>query len=361
MPALYPEPNPQDEFTLADWREAVATAKPGGADSYSRRSGTASLVVHVAANKVRSFRAFVTGHSRGDATTFKLFRANPPRHPEFPEMRAVRVAVNRLSPKARAATDPITVQPIQVVWRYSDDPEAEVPRFTAYEQAECTVTFELLPYEMATDDDPRFLSAGGQEYRRNTALFESTDPKLEIMMSERADAGTWLKWAESAGGPPNGPNVGAGFGGFVGQFQIMTDFVLAWFGVEHTFLFDNYAPKKLVAGLGSVNKDDWNGFPAGTLRIDGVRLQKYRLPIWVRQSNVGVLPVFEHDVFLMLKHFDPPLGATNPITRGFNTFCWANSGKYFCAKRGNGSFYLPEATFDNVFTHVLDAATPVRV
>ena len=351
MPLIYPEPDPKDEFTAADWVEAVAGSRPGGPDLFTDQSGSATIVVHVPARKVRSMRKFVIGHSRAYAgAPYKLFRSNPPRHPLYPEMRACKMAVARLSPGEQptdAGGVPVPGANPQLI-KTSDDPAAEVTRYAAYEKAEVTIAFDLFPYEHLSDDDPAWQA---KEYLRNTTIFDQTEARLEVIMAETT---SFLEFTEGWAG---GPTVGQAFGGTIGEYQVRADLTVVWHAVAHNFVFDRHKPTKLLDGIGCVNHAEFLEFPAGVLLLGAPRIRRYRVPLWAQE------PIILYDIALPYQFFDPPQGPTNPTGRGHNTFPYSRSGKYGSAKRrGTASTpYLPKANFENVFTHVLDTSKAVRV
>lgn len=392
-----------DEWDLAKWLEYMAERKPGGPSAFSFQQQSASEVIRVAGNQVRSCVRQVSGYSLADNTSFALTREEVPlQHPWWPGLWADATSVQYVNPLG-SPDYPVTggFQPKKP--GIAD--ELYGPLVTGnYGSAEVTVQFRNYPWTVWSDADPGWLTyfddaAGVSRYQewRRLLVNSSVTPKLDLINSQGVSEDGKLYFAEYdpaaiADSPKAGPGIfpfnGTPFDGAVYARVQQTGYEICWRQVEEQYLIGGYPADihdalampnlaRLDAYLGYVNSTPFLGHPKNTLLFSG----------WhgVRASFPGVRTNFQFgligwDIYLVLDKYDPLRPPTVsdfaglPIAevdrkRGHLVFPYRPNPKHynFTATSGNttdqgtydGSTALGELELRDLFRHRDDPAYPL--
>ena len=344
---------PGEAFTENDWLELAGAVKPGGPDVFSWERSEATLVGFIPAAKVQSAKRYLMGYSWKDGYTLR--RQNPVRHPREPQLRCVGVSVQYRDVQANPDNAP-TYEPYEL----PADLGSELPYYVRYASAEVTMHFRPLPYPIRDDDDPAW---DGTEFTRNCEIFHSSDPRLEVLMS---DSTAFFKFVETGSGGPGNVTPGdvnqQAFNAPIGEYLSKADLVVAWFGVDFDFLTSSGFATRLFGSMGKLNSDTFLNFAPETLLCNAPKINKYQWPYW--NPSVGSYdPHFGANVFLSFSYFDPPRaagagGGSAPTPRGWNLFPWRSGGGpgggpgwYAATRTGalNGPRYLATTAFADLF------------
>ncbi len=355
----------EEEFTIADWKEAVANFRPGSGNSFSRESGEASLTGYIPAVKLRGALRFFLGYDNVSGTPKYINRTNPVYHPFYTNLVCTNAGEEEFKPSDyRAGVGRILKVAAKSALDYSGSPIFVAPKCThrtAYTKARVTLRFQPVQWGFAEDGS----IDRDHEYQRNT--YPEFEPRTELLSLD----GYQLIFAEgeSCPGPltnPKGAAVPAPFG----QILVKPDIVFHWKHVPESFVMLNGLPTKILEAMGKVNATAWRGYAAGTLLLVGAKM--VRTP-W--SLAAGTEDLFNYQIALFMSHFNPTKGKTGntaaPITDnlGHNNLPWqglahgaavregaiaagllgaitnagdTNAGKWFLATRtgGNGALAL---------------------
>ena len=349
MPSYFVNEPSQTTFLPADFEEtAIEMTQPGGGASFSRDDGEATLVGTIPYEKIRSARNQILGYAwADDSTPWALHRVPPWRHPIFPEQRASDVHFQGYNPEG-VATNPHREPRLDAAV-----PTDTLSRFVRYSRAVTTIRFKPYPYLFLTDTQ----LAGAAEYNRNTAIFDTLDPVLELLLAESQPFLSWI----DVGAPPGDLNAP------VPEYIAKCLFVIATFDVPWEFIANPFIPSKIMACIGKANgTDDWlnggvpgNGFPKGTLLLEAPRVKQKLQPIWTINDRSPKLV----DLYFPFKYVSPTPAATSPTYRGWNLFPFSRTGKFWSVGRKDSTDvpkapYIPFANFDAMWTHVNSPVAP---
>ncbi len=369
MSAPDPYAGTEEEFTIADWKEVVANFRPGSGNSFSRRSGEASLTGLIPSVKLRGALRFFLGYDNVSGTPKYINRTNPVYHPLYTNLICTNAGEEEFSPgDYRAGVGRVLKVAAKSALSYSGSPIFVAPRCThrtAYKKARVTLRFQPVEWGFAEDGG----SGGGGEFDRDHEYQRNTYPEFEPRTEVLSLDGYQLIFAEGENCPglltsPKGAAVPAPFG----QLLVKPDLVFHWRNVPENFLMQNGLPTKILEAVGKVNATAWRGYPAGTLLLVGAKL--IRTP-WGLAA--GTESLFNYDVALLMSYFNPTKGKTGnpavPITDnlGHNNLPWqglaqgaairdgaiaagllgaitkagdTNAGKWFLATRTGGNAAL---------------------
>ena len=338
-----------DPFTEDDWKEAVATWKPAGGDTFTNRGADATIVVNIPVAKAQSATNWVLGYSfADDASPWELHRVPGPGHPRWgPQMRPDAVAFDFAAPQGNPDED-------NNAYTTSAFGGAGVDRHANYTHCVMTVKFGLRNYLLYEDDDPEW---SGLESDRYVTAY---DVQAQVEMIS-ADNTAYIKFVETnASGPPNvtpGDANQSSFQGAVGERLTQTIYKLKWWEVPKFYICDaDGIPAKLEAAVGKVNSDTFRGHAPGTLLMMPPEMELLQFPYYSEDGRAEY-----YNVGLSMLKFDPTPGATSPLARGHNLFAWRTGGGvaggpgWFLATRDGtvaGPRYIEETAFADVFTHV---------
>jgi hypothetical protein len=144
-----------------------------------------------------------------------------------------------------------------------------------------------------------------QEWQRFTTYVPT--PSLEALMR---DASQW-RWAE--GGNVNGPTVDKPITAPLPQYLSKIDLVLTTYRIPFFNLFPggSFLATNQMKNLGGVNDQTFLGFPAGTLRLAGLRFEPCEAPYpgATGDPNKGESPLFM-SMSCAFNYFDPPKADT---------------------------------------------------
>ena len=338
----------EHEFTAADWLEELAPFQPGGGDTFSLEQSEATLVGLVPTKYNRSLLQFMLGYAYADnADPYKLHRVNPVQHPVYPWLYAKSVNIQASRPIGNP--DNANNNPYKAAAEFDGN---KFPFVGNYALSQVTVRFAQFPWQFYDDEASAFKNAAaGKEYARNCAIFDSTDPQFEMLMSE-TDRFLTFKNA--------GAHTDKKFPGTVGEPVQKTGLVMRWHGVPESFVFDNGIPRKMLEIVGKVNNAAFPAslganFPAGVLIFQPPEFRRYQQPLWLQNGAIS----FAYEIILPFQFFDPPAGSGSTSTvRGHNLFPYARGGGtgggpgWYEAQRPDGTLYLPSANFEKIFEHV---------
>lgn len=333
-------------FTEDDWKEALATWKPGGGDTLTNKGSSASLSVLIPAAKARAAHSWCLGYSfADDAPPWLLHRSTPVSHPRWgTQLRCTGVDFQFFSPKGNDANPGNEPYETTVVGT------AGISRYGNYEQCLMTVHFGPKNFLMFEDSDPEW---SGFEYDRFTTRYQ-IEPQLDIVS---ADNGRVLTWQEGPAGV-----IGEEFPGNLGERLSQTVYYLTWHEVPKSYVTDSVGrPLKIEAAVGRVNLTDFLGFPAGTLLLQAPKFELHMFPFYSADGR----PLY-FDITFPLIYFDPPPGSSSPLARGHNLMPHRSGGAdggpaWFLATRDDASSissgpsgprYLEETEFSAMFTNV---------
>lgn len=330
--------DPEDTFTEDDWKELAATVQPGGGDAFTIDSASAALVGIIPARKRRSARNFFLGYSYADSADYALKRVNPVYHPHYPELVCTSARFQQRDHKAGPDAD-------DGFWTKIDSRDVGPLNYqTDYHYATATLEFGQVPCEFAEDDS---LTWSGLEYDRSCVIFAHTRPALEVLSAETDRYITFVE------GPVNNPK-NKKFPGSINEFLRKTTFSIVWRNVAEAFTHDYGLPRKIVEAIGTVNDAEFLGFPAGTLLLQEPEFRRYQQPVFTADRQ----GLYANDITLPFLHFDPPPSLGAPKYRGHLLFPWVHAGStsgggpgWYSAERTDGSPFLPESDFEDIFTH----------
>jgi hypothetical protein len=337
---------PADLFTISDWQELMDQADPAGPDVLSLASGEATLVGQIPANKARTALSFFLGYSYADNTfPFKLHRVQPARHPMWPWLYVTSAQFHRHNP-AGSALNVNNQASVPAIDPY------KITKTGRYQKIWVQLHFEPLPYVTFDDNDPIFLGPqySGAEWARNCDIYKESSPNLETL---NATVGRYLKFFE---GPPGLAVPPKDFPGTINEYKISTNLVVSWKNVPEDYVFDTFLyATKIVPRIGTVNRNTFFGCPPGTLLLLPPKYSKYVQPI---RTNFG-FNQFGYDVDFNFGLFDPKPGVAVPYFRGWQLMPWVenatpgtNGGvSWLGVKRPDGSAYLPNSEFADLFKH----------
>lgn len=378
---------PDDEWDLAEWKEEIASQRPGGAGAFSYGNSEDVITIEVPYNQLRSCIRQMFGYSIAD-TTGSGYRLSRPevqvQHPIFPWLWADSLASQPWNPMGNEdfpTSPPGTYQAKLAAYSEYNSP----PYTVNYKRTSISVRFKEVPYRIYSDDDSHWLSTTA-EYKRFLGPVSVT-PKNELISATGGVEGSALYYADTtaavvgppaiAPGPTTGPS-GTEVKGSVYTTKQTVEISLLWKQVEESYLIDtsgdNYdlfpIPTRLLAYLGTVNKTEFCDRPAGTLLFDGIGLQRKQQPL-PTDTEFGL---WAYDVTLKFLYFNPPTPedsaiitdppASTPILRGWHRFPWKNNGFWYAATKGDattrgtygGQTQLKQMEFANMFRYWSEAA-----
>lgn len=274
----------EDTYTQAEWKETIGDQQPGGGETLSLESGTATIVATVPWNKRRSFLRFVLGWSYADqGAPYRLRRENPQNHPAFPWLTASNVSFGAIAPLG------VDGMGTKVDGVYS----AGLPQ-AAYQKVIATVQFTDQRCFFLADS---YATSAAREAERNT--FYDPVPSVEIISAEG------LNNIAFANGPARGAAIPAPFGTLMSK---MTK-TYTWLWVPHEYVSGSdplqFTPTKINNCIGRVNSATFLGHPAGTLLLQAPVFTRFRFPIQTADVFDGF---FGWNIRLPLQFFDPPRG-----------------------------------------------------
>jgi hypothetical protein len=348
-----------EEFTATDWKECVANFRPSGPNSFSPESGEAALTGVVPAHKVRGAMRFLLGYNNTETVADKVYiqRTNPVYHPRYERMVCTSAAEEEFKPQSKTASlsTPHTLKTPAVA---AVSAAKSLGFRTGYTHAHITARFQPIPWELAEDSIDR-----EHEYQRNTWI--DIEPRIEVLSLD----GFKLIFAEGESNtPPVSNPKGKEYPAPFGQILVKPDVTMYWKSVPKRFLMPLGLPRNVLAALGKVNDDSFNGFAKGTLLLMGAKLT--RTP-WA--LALGTEDPWNYQVMLAFSYFKPPKGKSADTqidtNHGHNNMPWrglavegaltagdTNAGKWFLATRTGGSGVasvdprlIEEASFPTIF------------
>jgi hypothetical protein len=342
---------------VPDWDELADMDQPGSGSDYARDDGKATLCAHIPFEKLYDARKKILGYAYADTgSPWALHRVNPLQHPDEPQLRATSMSYTGMNPLAGLI-------PLSSPSAYGAYVDAEVastfPKRVRYTRAKVSVNFRPHNYPFMSDAD--MVAGGLSEIFRHVAVFDSTDPALQVLA---AGSEPFMKWIDTpaagadpqpiVGGQPNTTGLDKG------ELSILisqANFVMVWHHVPYDYIASPYLPSKILNCMGKVNNATWlSTFPAGTLKLEAPRIKR-SVQSHIRTTG-GIIP-FVCDIFLPFTWVDPTPGALSggaaPTMRGWNLFAWNKTAKFYSiVRKDNPTVGLFEtANFDSIFTHVL--------
>ena len=359
-----------DPTNPAHWQELAAIDQPGSGGSYARDDGAETLVGHIPASLAYSARLNILGYAYADtAYPWLLYRVNPLQHPDEGHLRATSVDMVGYNPMGQASSGSsyISTIPSQL-----SGVSPTFPNRINYTRRACSIKFRPSTFPYYSDADMVTYTVSPYtslpEYYRNTTVFDSQDPVLQVLA---AGSQSYLQWADipAASGVTGTPPVPAAptqydsTGLDAGEIPVLfsqATFVMVWHQVPIDYICNPFIPTKIMNCMGKLNSNvNWLGeFPAMTLKLDAPRI-KIAVQSHVRVNNFYRLP-FVVDVFFPFQYFNPTPGAVTsgggvPSQSGWNLYPWNQSDQFYAVQRkaapGVGVFQT--ADFDQMFTHVL--------
>lgn len=334
-----PDPLPPDEqFTAADWKEAVANFRPSGPNSFSQEGGEAGLTGLIRAIKVRGCLRFMLGYNNVTLAAPKLIqRTNPIFHPRYTNMVCTNASEDEFSPGHKHQGD---VLPLKTPSNPPTNAGTDIKFRTGYEWARVTARFQPIQWELASDDGIDRLAG---EDQRN--VWTDLVPRTEFLSLD----GYQLLFAEGqANTPPLTNPKGKAFPAPFGQILVKPDVEFHWKHVPERFVMLNSLPANIMRCLGKLNHDAFRGFAKGTLLLLGAKMTRTMWPL-----AAGTESLYNYQISLAASVFDPPKGksadAVVVTERGHNNMPWRgtadagaltagdfNAGKWFLATRTGG-------------------------
>lgn len=357
MAAPDPYAGTVEEFKVLHWQETVASRSPNGAAMFSRGTGEAPLAGIIDSIKTRGALRFALGYATVAGSPQVLRRTPPVFHPKFPGMICTSAAVEDFKPLPLSNVGGGVT--LKRAARAAVNAATSLQNHANYQKAKFTLRFEPLAFDILSDVATIF------EWERWSWIDE--EPKVEAL----SVTGDQLTFAEGAGTPllTYSSPFGKPYPAELSQILIQSNLVVYWQDVPENWIMTigTTSPGRLIAGMGRVNSLTWRGRPAGTLRLDGVKLQ--RKP-WALAA--GTEARWSYDVQLLMSWFDPPKGRTGtpamPITdnKGWNNGPWRgrtgpgaiftigdlNAGKWFLMTYDGsptGQRLYGETNFDRLF------------
>jgi hypothetical protein len=338
--------------------------EPGGGGSWSRDDASITLVGHVPWKKRYDARRKCLGYAWADtATPWELHRVNPIPHPDERQLRCVSCDIVGFNPDGVDQGSGNTGFGVAAPYLDPAPPAGTIllPHSPTYTRGHATLKFRPHPYTFLSDAEMTSLAAPPYptrlpEFYRNTAVFETCDPVLDVLL---ADTQPFLEWAEGeAGGPTSGQAIPSQTPEYIQRATL----VMAWFHVPLDFIANPYLPSKIMSCVGATNDEaNWlQVFPKGSMRLEAPRFRKYTQPHIRTDPAQPLTNTYVVDVFLPFTWIDPTPGLGSPVFRGWNLFPFGPNGKYYSVKRTNSGGtplpYFPFKKFDAMFTHVGDTS-----
>lgn len=343
-----------DPYTNAgDAVEPAAENGPEPGGSWAADDASVTYLFDLPANKKYDCRRKCLGYQWPDTSSpWALHRVPPIPHPEERHLYCTAIDIQGYNPWGVDQGGGTYKGGYPAAYLTPPSGSTLFPRVSTYTRARATAKFRPLPYPVV--DDATMVAGGYQEYYRHTAVFESCDPVLELLLTQSSP---FLQWAESDTG---GPTAGNTIPSQQAERLQKATFVMVWYSVPLDFIASPYVPSKILSAVGCVNlEDNWLGvFPKGTLRLEAPRFRK-RVQAHIRTDPTNPLTNKSYivDVILPFTWFDPTPGlGGSSVFRGWNLFPFSNTGKFYSLKRAGSSGtplpYFSFASFDRMFTHV---------
>jgi hypothetical protein len=301
MAAPNPYAGTDDDFDpYTDWKELVANYSPAGGSMFSRKSGEASLVGMVDARKARAACRYMLGYAAvgGTAGAYTLQRTPPVFHPKYPSMICHSVADEEFKVYPSVANS----------LKYpADNAGLDGARSllyrARYKKSRLTLRFEPAMWPVLGDGE----MVGFGEWKRY--CYVNQEPRVEVLSLD----GFQMVFFEGSGcaNPITNP-AGKAVPSDVGQILVKSDIQVVWDEVPENWVMAtavsngiSITPTKILAGLGCVNKYNWNGYLAGTLLLNGVRFTRHPWPLFA-----GTESRYIYTIEFLMSFFDPPKGYT---------------------------------------------------
>ncbi|AMV24601.1 hypothetical protein VT84_09410 [Gemmata sp. SH-PL17] len=339
MPAPDPLAAGPEAFDASHWKEAVRNFRPSGANSFSSTGAEAVLEGIISGDRVRGALRFFLGYNAVQylAGTYLIQRTNPAYHPRYTRLICTSVAEEEFKPGTKTLSSQTRLKVPANGFALA---ATNVGNRAAYQYAKITARFTPLVHNLFQDDQIDRLA---QEWKRN--VWVDVEPRIEFLSLD----GFTLKFAEGeSNAPPVSNPKGTDYPAPFGQILVKPDIVLHWGAVPSDFVLktDTDLPKNILDGMGKVNRDEFRGYPAGTLLLLGAKLN--RVP-WA--LAMGTESAYVYNIELLMNYFNPTKGKASGFNittnLGHNNMPWrgpspvvagdTNSGKWFLATRTGGS------------------------
>lgn len=333
-------------FEYTDWKERVATWKPGGEDVFSVESSEATLTGIVPWNVRSSFIRYVLPFAY--VSGFSLRRESALIHPYYDWLSAHSVSMKPYKPKPTDYFDGAGA----VIKMPAGDPQYQFET-TIYEHVEATIHFRQNPWYHIADEDVDGVTYN--EWDRYT--YDATrEGQLDTLQQE----GAVLKFAE--GGP-----VGTQVAGTRVLQKYQDTIHLKWMHVPAEYLFGtslptwNLNPSKIQRCIGKVNKYEFLGYAAGTVLLQPPQWERFLWPVRTN-DEAQKSSLYGYNITFPLTIFDPAKGVPASAYRGFNLFpsaaADASFGLWYYATGGTsagdpvlGTPFIPSENFAYLFQH----------
>jgi hypothetical protein len=319
-----------------DWLELIDSAGSPGNTSLSNEASQATLVGYIPWNKQRSAARWFLGFAYCD-TSFTLHRENPEAHPIAPWLYCSQIDFQPFNPMVNVSNPDA---PLQFVSPFFGNGLVEI-NVANHRLCVCKLTFHTYRYSFLDDSD---ITNPKMEWMRN--VYIDMEPQVEALS---ADGVSQLIFAETGPSSGQGPQAGKTlFPAPVAELLGKSAYTLNWVNIPFEYLSseeDYFFPENIIACLGKVNSANFpygssDPFLPGQLLFDSVKFTQKVFPV---ASAYPSSPLISVDVAMTLHYFNPPTGASSPITQGHNLMPWRGApgdptgGKFYYATRGGGT------------------------
>lgn len=318
------EEDPEDEFGLSDWKEAIDSGAFPSTGHFSNDMQEVVRVGYIPGNMTRSALRFFLQYAETDGVG-KMTRSNPHRDPQYPWLYAYDVTFTPFVPKAN--TDNPNNEP------YVTSPWDFDGIFPRSEKVIATVRYKAFRCPFVEDED---IGEEADEWKRN-AYFESASEVASLSVTGGISQ---LAFAETDTG---GPTVGTKFAAPLAELQTKTRITMHWLSVPWPYLsqdLDIFFPQKIIDCAGKVNSAAFLGCAAGTVFMEAPQWSVKPFPVADSDGN----PQWAVDLAVPFVYFDPEKGKAASSYRGHNLMPWSGDG----TDGGDGKYYL--ATRDGLTT-----------
>lgn len=351
-----------------DFTVAIDNQEPGGGMAITQQSQEAVIVGYHAYYLCRSAAKYFLGYSYADSGTYALRRTPPATYAMFSNLRAHGYAATGMGPYGNLGNpnnSPYFFGP----WRTIDNHTSKI---TNYSVALAIIRFKSYGLMRFLGDyfgDPASLAAAKYETTRWTT-FENA-AQVDTLS---ADGASQLVFAES-GGPGGGPTVtnssttSTAFPAPLATLTPAANLKMRWLQVPNEYISSDpaiFKPDKILARLGTINKDQFGPYLPGQLLLLGCGAVPVLYP--VASSDPTDYPLVGWDIELDFHFSNPPKGVSNALGGspyyGHRIFPWRDNGLYYYAVRATGfgtsnqEELLPLMPYYPMFSHVQNAALP---
>lgn len=333
-----PLQNSAEDFTDADWREAVKNFDPAGGASFTAAGyGEAPLVGIIANEKLPGCLRYCVGYQAVDGDPpHALSRKVPVRHPRWQELICTMASGVGFAPDGR------TVNPVlgrKAVKKYVAG-APNVPTFSGYsryKKAQVTLRFEARPYESLTDGQTLlYVKSGSPAYSFRAEWLRNTTIETDVNFQELFIEGYQLVYAEGEGVPPPYTNPkGNKFAAPFGQLLVKMGLVTTTYHLPENFLFESgtFKPRNVLKSLGKLNRYEWNSYEPETLHHIATKLTREKWALRLGSAESKYLYTMQN----VFSYFRPTKGYTGTGASLITTRQGHNNMPYFGGIKDDGT------------------------